>query len=323
MNNNLNLKYKKIFVAGHNGMVGSSIIRAIKLQNSKQEILTVEKKKLDLMNQLDVYDYFLKHKPDLVIDAAARVGGIDANRKLPATFIHDNLMIQSNIIHGSYISGVEALIFLGSSCIYPRNSKQPIKEKYLLSDKLEKSNEAYAIAKIAGLKMCEAYNKQYGTDYRCIMPCNLYGPGDNYDEKNGHVIPSLIKKFHFAKENNENEVFVWGTGKPRREFLFVDDLADACLKTINVNKKDFQSLISENTPIINIGFGEDLSIKTLSIIISKTVGFEGKIKFDSSMPDGTPKKLLDNTNLKKLGWFPKTSLDEGLKIAYKDFLENL
>lgn len=302
-------KNSKIYIAGHNGLVGSAIYSLLKKKGYTQ-IIVKDRKELDLLNPLRVKDFFEKEKPEFVFLAAAKVGGILANNTYPADFIFENLSIQNNIIHNAYLSGVKKLLFLGSSCIYPKLAKQPIKEAYLLEGKLEETNEPYAIAKIAGIKMCEAYNKQYGTNFISLMPTNLYGENDNFDLNGSHVIPALIRKFSEAKLNNEKEVVVWGSGKPKREFLFVDDLADACLFLMqNYNE----------STIINVGTGTDITIKTLSELIKKISEYKGKIVWDTTKPDGTPRKLLSIEKIKKLGWRPKTTLEKGLLKTYKSY----
>ena len=298
-------------------MVGSSIRK--KLSNTNNQIVTKSRKELNLMDQNETLSFFKKNTFDEVYLCAAKVGGIFANSQFPAEFIYENLMIQNNIINSSYVSGVKKLLFLGSSCIYPRDSIQPILEEELLSGYLEKTNEPYAIAKIAGIKLCESFNKQFGTDFRSVMPTNLYGPGDNYHPDNSHVIPALIRRFHEAKIKNSSKVVVWGTGKPLREFLYVEDMADACIKIMNLPKKRIKEILSETTSHINIGSGKDISIKELTAIISSTVGFEGKIEWDRTKPDGTPRKLLNIKRLKKTGWKPRTSLQQGLIKTYKYF----
>ena len=314
--------FKRVFVAGHNGMVGSAIIRKFKEKDKKTEIITAQKTKLDLTNQKDTFNFFKQKQIDLIIMAAAKVGGIIANNTYPAEFIYNNLMIQSNVINSAYLTGIKQLLFLGSSCIYPKLSKQPINENELLSNYLEKTNEPYAIAKIAGIKLCESYNRQYNLDYRSVNPTNLYGLNDNYHEKNSHVIPGLIKRFHLAKIHNQKEVIVWGTGNVRREFMFSDDLADACYEIIKIPKKKFFQKLDPQCTHINIGTGEDLKISSLAKLISKTVNYEGQILFDRNKPDGTPRKLLDITYLNSLGWKSNVSLEKGLKITYDDFLSN-
>lgn len=314
----------KIYVAGHLGMVGSSIVRVLK-SKGYNNIIFRSKKDLNLVKQSDVDFFFKKEKPDQVYLAAAKVGGIYANNSFPAEFIYQNLMIETNIIHAAFKYGTKKVLFLGSSCIYPKFSKQPILEEYLLNGKLEPTNEPYAISKIVGIKICESYNRQYGKshgiDFRCVMPTNLYGPEDNYHPMNSHVIPALIRRFHEAKINKHKTVEVWGTGLPRREFLYVDDLADACIHVMNISKKKYKSLTDSTRLHINVGSGKDMTIKNLSEIIKNVVGFKGKIKFNRKMPDGNPKKLLDCTRINKLNWRPKVGLIDGLKTTYQNFLK--
>ena len=303
-------KLSKIFIAGHRGMVGSAITRKL-TELGYTNLILRSSKELDLIRQSDVEEFFRTERPEYVFLAAAKVGGIHANNTYRADFIYNNLMIESNIINSSWKFGVKKLLFLGSSCIYPKLAKQPLKEKYLLSDYLEKTNEAYAIAKISGIKLCESYNIQYGTNFISGMPTNLYGPNDNYDLNNSHVLPALINKFHDAKASSRSEVEVWGSGTPLREFLHVDDLADACyflMKNYNQNE------------IVNIGSGKEITIKDLANLISEIVGFEGKIVFNTEKPDGTPRKLLDVSKLKKLGWSSKISLEEGITSVYREYL---
>jgi len=309
----------KIFVAGHNGMVGSAICRI--LSNRNHKIITAQRNILDLTNQQDVTDFFKQNKFDQVYLAAAKVGGIYANSKYPAEFIYQNLMIQNNIIHASYKTDVTKLLFLGSSCIYPKLAKQPITEDELLNGHLESTNEAYAVAKIAGIKMCESYNIQYGTDFRPIMPTNLYGPGDNYHPKNSHVIPALIRRFHEAKKNGCSKVIVWGTGTALREFLYVDDMAEASIFVMNLDKDSYKTKVKNNLSHLNIGNGYDISIKDLANEISKIVGFKGKIEWDKSKPDGTPKKLLSIEKIQSMGWRPRINLHDGLKKTYINYLD--
>ncbi len=291
-------------------MVGSAIVR--KLQKEGYEnIITKTAKELDLRNQADVTDFFSKEKPDYVFLAAAKVGGIVANNTYRAEFLYDNLQIQNNVINSSYVNKVKKLMFLGSSCIYPKMAPQPLKEEYLLTGLLEESNEPYAIAKITGIKMCDAYRSQYGCNYISVMPTNLYGYNDNYHPQNSHVLPALIRKFHEAKQNNEATVTIWGSGTPMREFLFADDLADACYYLMqNYNEPE----------LINVGTGEDLTIKNLALLIKDIIGFEGELVFDSSKPDGTPRKLMDVSKLHSTGWKHKIELKEGIALAYQDFL---
>ena len=304
-------KDSKIFVAGHNGMVGSAIVR--KLQElGYTKIITKSRKELDLINQFQVNQFFHFERPEYVFLAAAKVGGIKANDDFRADFIYENIMIQSNIIKASHDNGVKKILFLGSTCIYPKMSPQPIKEEYLLTGPLEPTNDAYAIAKISGIKMCQSFNKQYGTNYISVMPTNLYGPNDNYDLNNSHVLPAMIRKFHEAKLEGKNEVEIWGTGNPKREFLYVDDLADAC-HHLMLNYNDSE--------IVNIGTGEDVTIAELAVVIKNIVGFEGDIYFNTKMPDGTPRKLSDVSKLKEIGWIYKTSLKEGIQKTYTDYVK--
>ena len=299
----------KIWIAGHNGMVGSSLLRFFSKKKS-YKILKVDKKKLNLLNQRKVFNWLKKHRPNIVINAAAKVGGIKHNNDYPAEFIYENLTISTNIIHGSFLAKVDKLINLGSACIYPKYSKQPIKEEYLLSGKLEKTNEAYAIAKIASLKMCEYYNKQFNCNYFSLQPTNLYGYNDNFDLKSSHVLPALINKFHHAKINNKKFVEIWGSGKAKREFLFVDDLADAIFYILKHYKKN---------EFLNVGSGQEISIKALALMIKKIVGYKGKIIFNKNMPDGTPRRIVSNNKLKKLGWKSKTALALGIHKTYNFF----
>ena len=313
----------KIFVAGHKGMVGSAIVRLLKDQDV--EIITKDRTELDLLNLGSVQNFFEHEKIDQVYLAAAKVGGIHANNNYPADFIYENLMIQTNVIHSSFLNGVKKLLFLGSSCIYPKYANQPMKEEDLLTGKLEQTNEPYAIAKIAGIKMCESYNRQYGKshsiDYRSIMPTNLYGPGDNYHPENSHVIPGLIYRFHKAKINNSESVTIWGTGTPKREFLYVDDLAQAAIHVMNLDKKIYNEQITSVSSHINVGSEQELTIKELAETIKEVIDFKGKINFDSSKPDGSLRKLLNSERINKLGFNPKTDLKEGLIKTYQDYLE--
>ena len=308
---------KKIFVAGHKGMVGSSILR--KLNTKSNKIFTLDKKKINLLNQVKVLKFFKKHKFDEVYLCAAKVGGIYANSTFSADFIYENLQVQNNTIHAAYLSKVKKLMFLGSSCVYPKKPKIPIKEEYLLTGQLERTNDMYAIAKIAGLQMCRAYNVQYKTDFRAVMPTNLYGPNDNYDSYNSHVLAALIKKIITAKNQKKKFFTVWGTGVPKREFLHVDDMADATIKIMNLSKKKYQQISGDKFQFINVGSGSDISIKNLAKLISSIVKFKGKMIFDKSKPDGTYRKLMDNTRLKKLKWKPKISLEIGIKKTIEDF----
>lgn len=305
-------KNSKIYVAGHRGLVGSAIIRNLEAKGFNNLILKTHQE-LDLLDAKAVADFFASEKPEYVFLAAAKVGGIHANNTYPADFIFQNLQVQNNVIHNAYLNGTKKLIFLGSSCIYPRNCPQPIKEEYLLTGPLEKTNEAYAVAKIAGIKMCQSYNKQYGTKFISVMPTNLYGINDNFDLESSHVLPALLRKFHDAKISSAKEVVMWGTGSPMREFLYVDDMADACVHLMNTY---------EDSEIVNIGTGEDVTIKELAILIKKIVGFEGEIINDTTKPDGTPRKLLDVSKLHNLGWKHKTSLEDGIKDTYEWFLRN-
>jgi len=317
---------KKIFVAGHNGMVGSAIVRCLLKKNKKSHIITKDRNKLNLVNQELVKNFFKREKIDQIYLAAAKVGGIFANNTYPANFIYENLMIQVNIINAAFESGIKRLLFFGSSCIYPKFSNQPIKEKELLTGVLEPTNEPYAIAKIVGIKLCESYNRQYGEkygiDYRSIMPTNLYGPGDNYDLKNCHVIPALIRKFHEAKIKKLSKVLVWGSGSQKREFLYVDDLAEASIRVMNLEKQIYYKNTDFMNSHINVGFGSDLSIKALANLIKEITQYRGKIVFDISKPDGMKKKLLNNKKILSFGWKPYYSLRDGLKKTYEDFLTN-
>jgi GDP-L-fucose synthase len=312
----------KIFVAGHKGMVGSAIVRL--LNDQDVEIITKDRTELDLLNQGSVQNFFEHEKIDQVYLAAAKVGGIHANNNYPADFIYENLTVQTNVIHSAFLNGVKKLLFLGSSCIYPKNANQPIQEKELLAGKLESTNEPYAIAKIAGIKMCESYNRQYGKshgiDYRSIIPTNLYGPGDNYHPEKSHVIPGLIYRFHDAKINNLESVTIWGTGNPKREFLYVDDLALASIHVMNLDKKIYDEQISSERNHINVGSEKELTIKELAETIKKVVDFKGKINFNSNKPDGSPRKLLNSERMNKLGFNRKTDLKEGLIKTYLDYI---
>ena len=315
----MNLK-DKMYVAGHNGMVGSAIVRKLR-EKGFISIITRSSSELDLVNQQNVHNFLQEEKPDYVVIAAAKVGGIHANDSYPAEFIYQNLMIEANLIHGSYLAGVSKLLFLGSSCIYPKESQQPIKEEYLLSGHLESTNEPYALAKIAGIKLCESYNRQYGTDYRSIMPTNLYGPNNNFHPKNSHVIPALIRKFHEAKVNNKPFVEVWGSGKPMREFLHVDDMADASIHIMDIDKKTLESEVDPMLSHINIGTGMDITIKDVAQLIKGIVGFNGDIVFNTKMLDGTKRKLLDVSRIKSLGWEHSIALKDGIQETYDWFLK--
>lgn len=320
-------KDAKIYVAGHRGMVGSAIARNLKTKGYTN-IVTRTHAELDLIDQAAVEQFFAQEKPAYVFLAAAKVGGIVANNTYPAQFIRENLAIQTNIIHAAYLNKVERLMFLGSSCIYPKHAPQPMKEEHLLTGPLEPTNRPYALAKIAGVEMCWSYNRQYGTKYLAAMPTNLYGPGDNYHPENSHVIPALIRKFHEAKLSGSKEAVVWGTGTPRREFLYSEDMADACVFLMNLPDDDFEKLLGsdESTthkfepPVINVGYGKDYSIQEISGIISSIVGFNGEISFDHTKPDGTPRKLLDTNRLSEAGWKPSIEIKTGILMAYSDFL---
>lgn len=311
----------KIYVAGHRGMVGAAIVRALE-DKGHSNIVVCSHADLDLTSQAEVKSFFESERPDQVYLAAAKVGGIHANNKYPAEFIYQNLMIEANIIHQAWLSGVKKLLFLGSSCIYPKFAAQPMPEEALLTGLLEPTNEPYAIAKIAGIKLCESYNRQYSVDYRSVMPTNLYGPGDNYHSENSHVIPALIRRFHDAKQLGSESVTIWGTGLPRREFLYVDDMASACLHVMNMDKKSYYEVAKPMQSHINVGYGEDVSIAELAVLIAKVVGFEGDISFDETKPDGAPRKLMDSGRLNLLGWSPKVSLIDGLEKSYNDFIAN-
>ena len=313
----------RIFIAGHKGLVGSALFRLLKVHDV--EIITKDRKELDLLNYKDVHNFFQTEKIDQVYLAAAKVGGIHANNNYPADFIYENLAIQNNVIHNDFISGVKKLLFLGSSCIYPKDTIQPIREEYLLTGKLEPTNEPYAIAKIAGIKMCESYNRQYGKshsiDYRSLMPTNLYGPGDSYHQENSHVIPALINRFYEAKINNLPVVTIWGTGKPKREFLYVDDMARASIYLMNIDKNIYYKQTSTMCSHINVGSGEDLTIKELAETIKEVVDFKGKIYFDPTKPDGISRKLLDSKLINSLGFKPEISLKYGLIKTYQDYIK--
>jgi len=316
---------QKIYVAGHRGMVGSAIVRNLAAKGYTN-IVTRTHAELDLTNQAQAASFFEKEKPNQVYLAAARVGGIYANSTYPGEFIYDNLMVQNNVVHQAFLNGVKKLLFLGSSCIYPKLAPQPISEDSLLTGKLESTNEPYAIAKIAGIKLCESYNRQYGAshgvDYRSVMPTNLYGPGDNYHPENSHVIPALIRRFHEAKTNKAPEVVIWGTGTPRREFLYVDDMAAASVFVMELDKKIYDQHTGPMQSHINVGFGSDITIAELAQVVCVAVGFKGKINFDANKPDGSPRKWMDSSRLNQLGWSAKVGLDEGLKASYLNFLAN-
>ncbi|WP_157263645.1 GDP-L-fucose synthase family protein [Azohydromonas aeria] len=299
-------KNAKIFVAGHRGMVGSALVRRLQA-GGYGNVLTASREQLDLLDQRAVHVWLAREKPDYIFIAAARVGGIQANNLQRADFIYQNLVIEANLVHGAHLAGVQRLMFLGSSCIYPRDCPQPIREEYLLTGPLEPTNEPYAIAKIAGIKLCESYNRQHGRQYVSVMPTNLYGPNDNYDLANSHVLPALIRKAHEAKLRGDAEYVVWGSGAPRREFLYVDDLADAC---VHLMERGWDG------ELVNIGTGEDVTIRELAETVMRVVGFEGRIVFDASKPDGTPRKLLDVSRLAALGWRARTKLEDGIRLAY-------
>jgi len=316
-----NLKNKKIYIAGHKGLVGSAIVRDLKAKGCEDLIFRTHDE-LDLTDQRAVADFFEREKPEYVFLAAAKVGGIMANNTYPAEFIHQNLEIQNNVIHQSYLNGVKKLLFLGSVCIYPKFAKESVKEESLLTGTLEPTNEPYAIAKIAGIKMCQSYNRQYGTNFISVMPANLYGPGDNFDLQKSHVLPALIRKFHEAKVNNSSEVTLWGTGKPRREFLYSDDMAAGCIFLM----ENFDPTKEQNQTgdiFLNLGAGGDISIKELAEEIREVVGYKGKIVWDTSKPDGTLSRLMDSGKVNALGWKPEVALREGIKLAYGWYLKNL
>ncbi|VVC82109.1 GDP-L-fucose synthase [Sideroxydans sp. CL21] len=313
-------KDSKIYVAGHRGLVGSALLRSLNAKGYHNLILRTHDE-LELRDQAAVQAFFAKEKPEYVILAAAKVGGIHANNTYPAEFIHDNLVIQSNIIHSAWQSNVERLLFLGSSCIYPKNAPQPMSEECLLTGPLEPTNRPYAVAKIAGIEMCWSYNRQYGTKFMAAMPTNLYGPNDNYDLNNSHVLPALIRKMHEAKLHGDKEVVVWGTGTPRREFLYSEDMADACLYLLEQPEDKLAGLFNnEQPPLVNIGCGEDLTIKELAELVAEVVGFKGSLTFDTSKPDGTMRKVMDVSRIRGFGWKPVVSLAEGIKLAYGDFI---
>jgi GDP-L-fucose synthase len=309
----------KIYVAGHRGMVGSAIVRALQAR-ARAQIVTRTHAELDLTSQADVRAFFAHERPAKVVLAAAKVGGIHANNTYPAEFIYQNLMMEANVVHEAWRAGVRELLFLGSSCIYPRMAAQPMREDALLTGTLEPTNEPYAIAKIAGIKLCESYNRQYGTDYRSVMPTNLYGPGDNYHPENSHVIPALIRRFHEAKESGAEKVVIWGTGRPKREFLYVDDMAAASVHVMELDRATYDANTQPMLSHINVGTGEDLAIGELASLVGQVVGFAGRIEYDATKPDGTPRKLMDVGRLQKLGWKARVGLPEGLAVAYRDFL---
>ena len=310
-----------IFVAGHRGMVGSAIVRHLQ-KLGYRNILTASREELDLLDQAQVQAYFQQHAIDQVYLAAAKVGGIQANNTYPADFIYQNLMIEANIIHAAHMADVDKLLFLGSSCIYPKHAEQPMREEALLTGTLEPTNEPYAIAKIAGIKLCESYNRQYGRDYRSVMPTNLYGPHDNFHPQNSHVIPALLRRFHEAKQQGESEVVVWGSGNPMREFLHVDDMAAASVHVMELDDSAYQANTSPMLSHINVGTGVDCTIRELAETVQRVIGFEGALTFDASKPDGTPRKLMDVSRLKALGWEASITLEEGLVDAYGWFIDN-
>ena len=313
---------KRIFVAGHNGMVGSALVRQLS-QDPNNEIVTRTRAQLDLTHQQGVADLFSQEKIDEVYLGAARVGGIYANNTYPAQFIYENLMVECNVVHQAWKAGVQKLLFLGSSCIYPRLAAQPIVESELMQGSLEPTNEPYALAKIAGIKLCESYDRQYGTDYRSVMPTNLYGPGDNYHPENSHVIPALLRRFHEAKLSGADTITIWGTGKALREFLHVDDMARASVHVMNLPLAQYQAVTDPRLSHINVGSGVDCSIAELVSTIGEVTGFKGKIEYDTSKPDGAPRKLMDNSKLKSLGWQPQISLKEGLRDAYQWYVDHI
>lgn len=315
---------KKIYVAGHRGMVGHAIVRILKDQGvDSSQILTRTHSELDLINQAAVEGFFARERPTQVYLAAAKVGGIHANNTFPAEFIYENLMVQANVIHAAHRNGVQKLLFLGSSCIYPKLAPQPMAESALLTGPLEPTNEPYAISKIAGIKLCESYNRQYGRDYRSVMPTNLYGPGDNYHHENSHVVPALIRRFHEAKMQHAPQVAIWGSGTPRREFLYVDDMARASVFVMNLTPAEYQAQVEPQMSLINIGYGSDVTIAELAQAVAKVVGYQGEIVFDASRPDGTPRKLMDSSRLMAMGWRPRVALETGLGLAYRDMQQHM
>lgn len=308
----------RIFVAGHRGLVGSALVR--RLEQTQATLITRTHAELDLTDAQAVEAFFASEKPQQVYLAAAKVGGIQANNVYPADFIRDNLAIQDNVIHAAWRHGVERLLFLGSSCIFPRDCPQPMREDYLLTGPLEPTNRPYAVAKIAGIEMCSAYNRQHGTRFLAVMPTNLYGRNDNYDLNNSHVLPALIRKFHEAKLRGDASVTAWGTGSPRREFLYSDDMADACVHLMQLPEPEFDALLGVYPPLVNVGCGSDLTIRELTELVAKVVGFEGEVVWDTTKPDGTPRKLLDVSRLNALGWHQKVALEDGMKLAYEDYV---
>lgn len=313
-------KNAKIYVAGHRGLVGSALVSRLQARGY-HNLVTRTHAELELRDQAVVQAFFAQEKPEYVILAAAKVGGIHANNTYPAEFIHDNLVIQSNVIHSAWQNKVNRLLFLGSSCIYPKLAPQPMKEEFLLTGPLEPTNRPYALAKIAGIEMCWSYNRQYGTKYMAAMPTNLYGPNDNYDLNNSHVLPALIRKMHEAKQRGDKEVVVWGTGTPRREFLYSEDMADACIYLLEQSEVELTSLFNnDHPPLVNIGCGEDLTIRELAELAADVIGFKGSLTFDSSKPDGTMRKVMDVSKMRKMGWAPKIDLRSGIALAYEDYL---
>ena len=313
-------KTARIYVAGHRGLAGSALVRQLR-QKGYDRLLMRSHAELELTDQAAVRDFFERERPEYVVLAAAKVGGIVANNSYPAEFIYSNLAIQTNVVHEAWRTGVKRLLFLGSSCIYPRDCPQPIKEEYLLTGPLEPTNRPYALAKIAGIEMCWSYNRQYGTRFLAAMPTNLYGPGDSYDLTNSHVLPALIRKMHEAMLGGKNEVIIWGTGTPMREFLYSEDMAEACVYLLQLAPPKFEQLVSDTRPpLVNIGYGEDLSIAELARTVARVVGFRGNLRFDTSKPDGTPRKLMDSARINALGWKPRTGIDAGIALAYQDFL---
>jgi GDP-L-fucose synthase len=312
-------KSAKIYVAGHRGLAGSALVRRLRAAGYGNLVLRTHAE-LELADAGAVRKFFETERPQHVVLAAAKVGGILANDTMPAEFIHENLAIQTHVIHESWRAGVKRLLFLGSSCIYPRDCPQPMKEEYLLTGPLEPTNRPYALAKIAGIEMCSAYNRQYGTQFLAVMPSNLYGPGDGYDLRTSHVLPALIRKAHEAKQRGDEALVVWGTGKPRREFLYSDDMADACVALLRLEDLKFNAAMAGYPPLVNIGAGTDVTIRGLAELVSTAVGFKGTLRFDTSKPDGTPRKLLDVSRMRRQGWSPRIGLDEGVALAYRDFL---
>jgi len=314
-------KNSKIYVAGHRGLAGSALVGRLRQQGYDNLLLRTHAE-LELTDQVAVRDFFQRERPDYVLLAAAKVGGIVANSSYPAEFIHGNLAVQTNVLHESWKAGVKRLLFLGSSCIYPRDCPQPIREEYLLTGPLEPTNRPYAIAKSAGIEMCWSYNRQYGTSFLAAMPTNLYGPGDSYDLNNSHVLPALIRKMHEAMKAGSAEVVIWGTGAPQREFLYSEDMAEACVHLLELPPPKFAELVNDSEPpLVNIGYGEDLSIAELARMVARVVGFRGRLRFDTSRPDGTPRKFLDSGRINALGWKPRTRMDAGIALAYQDFIK--